>query len=60
MNCFYCDDKTTKIEEEELDGKGNSKYTRLTKLLCGNCGAFFHVYLPKDKAFFKDLEIEED
>ena len=57
MNCFYCDDKTTKLEHEDFDERFDEKYTRLTKLLCTNCGAFYNVYLPTDKKY---LTQEED
>jgi len=60
VKCYYCDSDTTKIDHEDFDERFDEKYTRLTRLMCQNCGAFFNVFLPTDKAFFKNLEIEED
>ena len=60
MKCFHCDGDTIKTEHEDFDERFNEKYTRLTKLLCINCGAFYNVFLPTDKKFFTTLEDEEE
>ena len=57
MKCFHCDGDTIKTEHEDFDEIFNEKYTRLTKLLCIDCGAFYYVYLPTEKKY---LTQEED
>ncbi len=57
MKCFHCDGDTTKLEHEDFDERFNEKYTRLTKVICTNCGAFYNVFLPTDKKY---LTQEED
>ena len=57
MKCFHCDGDTTKLEHEDFDERFDEKYTRLTKVICTNCGAFYNVYLPTDKKY---LTQEED
>ena len=57
MKCFHCDGDTTKLEHEDFDERFDEKYTRLTKLICTNCGAFYNVFLPTDKKY---LAQEED
>ena len=57
MKCFHCDGDTIKTEHEDFDEIFNEKYTRLTKLLCIDCGAFYNVYLPTEKKY---LPQEED
>ena len=57
MKCFHCDGDTTKLEHEDFDERFNEKYTRLTKVICTNCGAFYNVFLPTDKKY---LAQEED
>ncbi len=60
MKCFHCDGDTTKLGHEDFDERFDEKYTRLTKLICTNCGAFYNVYLPTDKKFFTKFEDEEE
>tara|TARA_X000000950_G_scaffold262574_1_gene333983 strand:- start:306 stop:479 length:174 start_codon:yes stop_codon:yes gene_type:complete len=57
MKCFHCDGDTTKLEHEDFDERFDEKYTRLTKVICTNCGAFYNVFLPTDKKY---LAQEED
>ena len=58
MKCFHCDGDTRKTEHEDFDERFNEKYTRLTKLLCIDCGAHYNVYLPTEKKYL--TEEEED
>ena len=60
MKCFHCDGDTTKLEHEDFDERFDEEYTRLTKLICTNCGAFYNVFLPTDKKFFTKFEDEEE
>jgi|TARA_X000000950_G_scaffold259920_1_gene328775 hypothetical protein len=56
MKCFHCDGDTIKTEHEDFDERFNEKYTRLTKLLCIDCGAHYNVYLPTEKKYLTEEE----